>query len=419
MNKSSASSKKKRIPLWAKILIGMALGILNGIFFKSFAIHLKPFGDIFIRAINMLIVLLIFSSLMTGITSISDMKKMGRIGIKTFVLYIFTTGFAVVVGLFLCNLLKPGVGLDITQAAKSTIKVSESPSLTELFVQLIPKNPIKAFATGNVLQIIIFTLIFGIAVNLAGEKAAIIKKGCSALAEAMYKMTHIVMACTPYGVFALIGNVVAQHGMEMLQQLAQLVGTVYLGCGINMVLLGLLVLIFARLNPIHYFRGVIDAFLFAFSTSSSSATLPVSMRCAEDSLGISPNVASFSLPLGATINMDGTALYQGICAVFLAQIYGIELELPQYAMIVATSCLGAIGTAGIPSAGLITLAMVLKAGGIPLEGIAFIAGVDRLLDMARTSVNVSGDLAVSIVVAKSENELDIETYNKTPEPEEI
>ena len=400
----------KGIPLWCKILIGLALGVVAGIIMKEKALYLKPMGTVFINAVKMLIVPLVFASLIVGVTSIDDIGKMGRIGLKTIIIYASTTAFAVIIGIGLSYIFTPGSG--ITLKAAAITEVATPPPLVDTLVNVIPSNPIAALANGEILQVIVFSLFLGISMNLIGKKADPLKKLFNSLAETMYKLTSLVMEFAPYGVFALIACVVGEYGVEFLLPLLNIILVVYVGCIIHMAvtLCGGLALV-GQLNPKRFFKGFLDATLVAFSASSSSAALPVSLRCTQENLGVSKSISSFVLPLGCTINMNGTALYSGACALFVAQLYGIDLTLGNYITIVLTSVLAAIGTAGVPGAGLVMLSLVISATGMPMEGLAIIAGVDRILDMARSCVNVVGDGMATVLVAKSENELDLSVYN--------
>ncbi len=403
--------KRVRVPLWGKILIGLCLGVVCGILMGDKALYLKPIGTLFINGIKMLIVPLVFSSLIVGVTSIEDMGKMGRIGLKTIIIYAVTTILAITIGLGLSWITNPGIGASLQAASSTNTAAKAAPSFIETIVNMVPSNPIGALAKGEILQIIIFAIFIGIAINLTGEKAKPVKVFFEGLAEIMYKLTSIIMAFAPYGVFALIAAVIGKYGVEFLLPLLKVVLNVYAACIIHsIIILGGGLALVARLNPMRFFNGFLDATLLAFSTSSSSAALPASLRCTQKNLGVSKSISSFVLPLGATINMNGTAIYQGVCAVFIAQAYGIDLTVSNYITIVLTSVLAAVGTAGVPGAGLIMLALVLNSVGLPIEGIAIIAGIDRILDMARSTVNVVGDGMASILVAKSENELDIEVY---------
>lgn len=400
----------KRLQLWHKILIGLVLGVATGAIFKEDALVLAPIGTLFLNAIKMLIVPLVFVSLVSGITSMQDTAKLGRISIKTITIYLVTTAFAVSIGLFFGAIFTPGDGLNMVASSNEAAK--QAPSLIAILVGLVPSNPVTAFAEGNVLQIIVFAIAIGISMNLVGEKAAPAIKLFDSLAETFYKLTDLIMGLAPYGVFALIAGVVGSHGAEVLLPLAEVIGVIYLASIAHVVIVyGGLIGLLARLSPMRFMRGIAPALAVAFSTSSSSGTLPVSIECARKNLGVSQAVAGFVLPVGATINMDGTAIYQGVLALFIAQAFGIDLSAGQYMMIILTATLASIGTAGVPGAGLIMLGLVLTAAGLPLEGVALIAGIDRILDMARTTVNVAGDLMTTTLVARSEKELDQDIYN--------
>ncbi|WP_445938607.1 dicarboxylate/amino acid:cation symporter [Pseudomonas sp.] len=400
----------RRMPLWQQILIGLGLGVLTGMLFKADTLVLAPIGALFLNAIKMLIVPLVFVSLVAGITAMSDSAKLGRISIKTITIYLVTTAFAVSIGLLFGALFAPGEGMNMV--ASGVQETKQAPSLVQILVGLVPTNPVTAFAEGNILQIIVFAIALGVSMNLIGEKAAPAVKLFDSLAEVFYKLTDLVMRCAPIGVFALIAGVVASHGIEVLLPLASVIGVIYLASIAHMLLVyGGLLAMLARLSPLRFFKGVAPALAVAFSTSSSAGTLPVSIECARKNLGVSQGVAGFVLPVGATINMDGTAIYQGVLALFIAQAFGVDLNGGQYLMIILTATLASIGTAGVPGAGLIMLGLVLTSVGLPLEGVALIAGIDRILDMARTTVNVAGDLMTTTLVGRSENELDKSIYN--------
>lgn len=399
-----------RLALWQQILLGLALGVATGLVFKQDAQVLAPLGTLFLNAIKMLIVPLVFVSLVAGITAMQDSAKLGRISFKTILVYLVTTAFAVSIGLLFGALFNPGSGLSMT--ASSAAQASQAPSLVSILVGLVPSNPVTAFAEGNILQIIVFAIFLGVSMNLVGERAAPAIRLFDALAETFYKLTDLVMRVAPIGVFALTAGVVGSHGADVLLPLAGVIGVIYLASIAHVLLVygGLLGLV-GRLSPLRFLQGIAPALAVAFSTSSSSGTLPVSIECARKNLGVSEGVAGFVLPVGATINMDGTAIYQGVLALFIAQAFGIELNAGQYLMIILTATLASIGTAGIPGAGLIMLGLALTVAGLPLEGVALIAGIDRILDMARTTVNVAGDLMTTTLVGRSENELDTDIYN--------
>ncbi|WFC60467.1 dicarboxylate/amino acid:cation symporter [Pseudomonas sp. REST10] len=416
MSQSNTASPSllARVPLWQQILVGLVLGVVVGMLYKPGALALAPVGALFLNAIKMLIVPLVFISLVAGITAMSDSAKLGRISVKTIAIYLITTAFAVSIGLAFGTLFSPGEGMHMV--ASGSAEAKQAPSLVQILVGLVPTNPVTAFAEGNILQIIVFAIALGVSMNLVGEKAAPAIHLFDSLAEVLYKLTDLVMRFAPIGVFALIAGVVASHGIEVLLPLAGVIGVIYLASIAHMLLVyGSLIGGLARLSPLRFFRGIAPALAVAFSTSSSSGTLPVSIECARKNLGVSQGVAGFVLPVGATINMDGTAIYQGVLALFIAQAFGIDLSAGQYLMIILTATLASVGTAGIPGAGLIMLGLVLSSVGLPLEGVALIAGIDRILDMARTTVNVTGDLMTTTLVARSENELDRDVYNSDNE----
>ena len=391
--------------LFQKVLIGFVLGAILGAIWGPGIVWIKPVGTIFISLLKMLIIPLIFATLVVGVASIAEPKKLGRVAGKTIAYYLVTTAFAIIIGLLLGNIFQPGAGMNLV--LEGPVKeAAGAPSLVDTIVNLIPKNPVGAMAEGNVLQVIVFALFFGYAMTKAGEKGKAVLKFFEGFAETMYKLTGTVMGFAPYGVFALIATTVGTHGLSVLVPFAKLIFAVYLGIIIHAVVVySGMISIIAKMSPAKFFKGFSEASLLAFSTCSSSATLPVSMRVAQDNLGVSPTVSSFVQPLGATINMDGTALYQGVCALFVAQAYGIPLGFGAQLTILLTALLASIGTAGVPGAGLVMLTMVLTSVGLPLEGVALIAGIDRILDMARTSLNVTGDAACAVVVAKTEGEL--------------
>ena len=402
---------KNKLNLTTKILIGLIAGIIIGLLFTSNPAFLdtfiKPVGTLFINLIKLVIVPLVLASLIVGAASIGDPKKLGRIGGKTLSYYLLTTAFAVTIGLVLGKIFNPGAGLSIPTDAAAEATVA--PKLIDTVLNIVPSNPLKAIVDGNMLQIIVFAVLLGIAVTmLPKEKGKPFVSFFESLAEIMYKITAIVMELAPYGVFALIAPVVAKNGPAVLIPFIKVIIAVYFGCVLHAVMVySPLVSVFGKMNPIKFFKGIAPAAMTAFSTSSSAATLPVSMKNVTENLGVSEKVASFVLPLGATINMDGTALYQGVCTLFIAQVYGVDLTMAQMGTVVLTATLASIGTAGVPGAGLIMLTLVLQSIGLPLEGVALIAGIDRILDMMRTCVNVVGDTSAAVIVAASEKEISV------------
>jgi len=405
----------KKLQLTTKIFIGLALGILLGIILQpnpDIAVKfVKPFGTLFLNLIKLVIVPLVFSSLVVGTCGMDDVRKLGRIGGKTVAYYMLTTAFAVTIGLILANLSNVGGGFSIPVDAK--VEVAEAPNVIETLLNIIPSNPLKALVDGNMLQIIAFALIIGAGIIGIGEKGKVLFNFFDSMADVMYKIIAVIMEFAPIGVFALITPVVAQNGPGVLLPLLKLIVVVYAGCAIHALFTySATVSLFAKVSPVKFFKGIAPAMVFAFTTASSSATLPISMKRSEENLGVPKSVTSFVLPLGATINMDGTAIYQGVCAFFIAQVYGINLPISAQITIILTATLASIGTAGVPGAGMIMLGMVLQSVGLPIEGIALIAGVDRILDMMRTMINITGDAACATIIAATEGELNRSVYDK-------
>ena len=416
--------KLLKLQLYTKVLIGLLVGVIFGVLanqwgFSAFVFsYIKPIGSAFIKLISMVVVPLVFASLLVGTASLNDIRKLGRIGAKTVAYYLCTTIIAISIGLLLANTFKPGEGLSQEKRTQLTESVSEKegaqietalkkPTVTDILLNIIPTNPVKAFVEGKMLQIIFLALMAGICLSLIPtERSRPVINFFEGINELIIQMVHIIMKLAPYGVFALISAVVADFGLGILFVLLKYSLVVIIGLILQVTIVySSAIKIFSKHKIRTFFRGIRPAQLIAFSSASSSATLPVTMECTEKNLGVPGQIASFALPLGATINMDGTALYQGVSAVFIAQFYGMGLTVPQQLTIVLTAVLASIGTAGAPMAGVITLAIVLKSIGVPLEGIALIMGVERILDMCRTVVNVTGDASCAVVVASSESEL--------------
>lgn len=375
---------------------------------------IKPIGDIFIRLLSFLAIPLVFASLLVGSASLDDLKKFGRIGLKTFAFYIITTIIAISIGLIVANIIQPGTQL--TEQSKTNlidqyqnitiekINKGQEIDIIRFFVEIVPTNPFKAIADGQMLQIIFFAVVFGLVLTFIDKRRAEpVIKFFSGMSEAMIKLVGFIMLFAPFGVFALISSTVAEFGFDIITTLFWYMFTVILGLFIQTLLVyPLIVRIFGKTNPIKFFKAMAPAQAVAFSTSSSAATLPVTFDCVENRLGVPNYISSFVLPLGATINMDGTALYQGVAAVFIAQVYGIDLNLVQQITIVLTAVLASIGTAPVPGVGIIMLVMILQSVNIPPEGIALIIGVDRFLDMCRTIPNITGDASVALAIYKTE-----------------
>ncbi|MFM5463602.1 dicarboxylate/amino acid:cation symporter [Aeromonas simiae] len=398
-----------RRSLWFKTLLGMLAGIALGLGMPEQALLFKPFGTLFVNTIKMLMVPLIFCSVITGICTLGK-RHLDHTGVKAVCLYLGSTTLAICIGLLMGWLLEPGTGAALHN---SIVFIAPGhPTLEQVLGDLMPANPLQAMAEGKVVQVVVFAVALGLAINAIGTQGEPAERLFASLAAAMNKLTQVLMLLAPYGVCALMAWLAARYGLELLLPLLKVIGAVYLGCLLHVlgVYSGMLLLL-ARLNPWHYFRSILDAQALAFTSSSSATTQPLSMQCAEQRLGVSQRVTNTVLPIGATINMDGTALYQGVTALFVAQAFGIDLHLFDYLTIIVIAVLASIGTAGAPGTGLMTLTLVLTSVGLPLEGVALIAGIDRILDMARTTVNVSGDILVSVLIAKREGELDLATYH--------
>lgn len=395
--------------LWMKILVALGLGIVAGAIFGEHAIILKPIGQLFLGMINMIIMPLVLASMTVGITSIHDPQKLSRIGLKSLFLYLVTTLIAICWGLGFASIFQPGAGLELTASSAPVVK--EAPSFGEMLVSIIPSNPIASMAEGNVLQVIVFALFLGLAINFSGPRGKPLLAVMESLADVMYRLTSIVMEFSPIGVFAIMGWVAGSFGLSVLVPLLKFLAIYYAACFLHVfiVFCGMLKYL-AKLKPMPFFKGMSDAIMMAFSTCSSSATLPVSMHCVQENLGVSKNVTSFVLPLGSTINMNGSALFQGMAALFIAQAYGLDLSIQALVTIVVTATLGAIGAAGIPGTGFIMLTVVFASVGIPIEGLALLAGIDRVREMISTVLNVLGDAVCAVYIAKQEGELDERRY---------
>lgn len=402
------SEQKRKMGLPAKMGIGLAAGVIVGLIWQAAggldSSWFKPFGDMFIRLIRMIVVPLVFASLVAGAAGMGNAAKLGRIAVKTLVYYLATTAIAVGLGLLFANMIDPGVGLNMSVEGLKAKEVAP-PSFWTTILNIVPMNPAQALAEGNLLQILFFAIMFGFALSAIGEKGKALVNLFDQFFHVMLKLTGMVMSLAPYGVFALIAYTVGNYGLSVLLPLGKLIVTMYIVSVIHVfVVYVLLVKGFVGLNVKDFFRSMSEPLLLAFTTCSSAAALPANMRAARR-MGASQNVTSFSIPLGTTINMDGAAIYLGIAAVFVSQVYGIPLTLGQQGTILLMSVLASIGSVGVPGSALIVMAMVFAQVGLPLEGIALVAGVDRVLDMARTTLNVLGDATGSLVVSKAEGEL--------------
>lgn len=414
----------KKMDMTTKIMVYMGLGLIVGSLINAFASDVAfvqdyfvnglfhVIGALFINALKMLVVPLVTFSLICGICGIGDVGVLGRVGIKAFLLFMLTTALAITLAISVSVMIGPGEGFDMAQASASTFVAQPAPPLTQVFIDLIPSNPVAAYAEGNMLQIIFFTILFAVCVLMIGERGKPIAEGAERLNEVMMQVVNVVMLAAPIGIFALIAKTFAEQGLGMILPMMSyfaVVATVLLlhATGTLMILLKVL----GRVNPLIFLKKMRSVQLFAFSTSSSNATIPITLRTAEKRLGVDNSTASFVVPFGATINMDGTAIMQGVATVFIANVYGIDLGLTGYLTVIGMAVLASIGTAGVPGVGLIMLAMVFHQVGLPIEGIALIMGVDRLLDMMRTAVNVTGDAAITTIVARTEDKISMETFN--------
>lgn len=419
--------KKKKLSDTGKILLGMVLGVIVGIIL-NYAVPdsaikddvivngvLYVIGNGFLRLMKMLVVPLVFTSLICGAAAIGDTKTLGQVGVKTIALYICTTALAVSVAIGVANVIRPGIGLNMSelQAAASTVTTGEKTSMTETLLDIIPENPFASLANGTMLQVIVFALIVGVLFAKMGERAELLFNFASQCNDLMMEMTMLVMKAAPIGVFCLIAKTFSGLGLEAILPLLKYVISVITALAVQCLgVYMLLLFLFTRLNPYRFFKKFLPVFGFAFSTATSNATIPLSIETLEDRMGVSRRISSFTIPLGATINMDGTSIMQGVAVVFASQAYGIHLGLSGYLTVIATATLASIGTAGIPSVGLITLSMVFESVGLPIEAIALIMGIDRILDMIRTAVNVTGDAVCTTIVAFQNKAVDLERFRR-------
>ena len=392
---------KKKLSLTAKIFIGLVLGVLLGLALQGNPAiatgYIKPIGTIYLNLIKMIVVPVVLLSIIQGIISLQDIRKVGSIGVRTVLYYMVTTALAVTIGLIFANLLNVGAGYVLPTDAL-TYEAKSAPSFIDTIVNIFPSNAITPLANATMLQVIVIAIFFGFGIILAGEKGEPAAKVVESFAEVSFRIMDMIIRISAIGVFALICPVVAENGPAVLLPLLKVILVAYTGYIVHMALVySSTVKAFAGMNPITFFKGMARPMVFAFSSASSVGVLPFNLE-ATQKLGARKEVASFVLPLGATINMDGTAIYQGVCAIFIAQIFGIDLNMSQQITIILTATLASIGTAGVPGSGMIMLAMVLQSVGLPVEGIALVAGIDRILDMGRTVVNITGDAACAVCV---------------------
>lgn len=421
-----AKTEKKKIGLTTRIFISLLLGAILGVFLHYCVLPNDAVQNIlvdgvfyvvgqgFLRLMQMLVVPLVLCSLICGASAIGDTKTLGKVGVRTVVFYIITTALAVAVALTVARIINPGMGMDLNslQATETQIATTQT-SMVDTLLDIIPKNPIESLATGNMLQIIVFAIIVGIILAKLGDKTQIVHNLFQQGNDIMMEMTMMVMSLAPIGVFCLIARTFSGMGFDAFQPLIKYMFAVMLALVIQCLgVYQILLKVFTGLNPIRFIKKFLPVMGFAFSTATSNATIPLSIDTLERKMGVSRRISSFTIPLGATINMDGTSIMQGVAVVFIAQAYGIALTPMDYVTVIATATLASIGTAGVPSVGLVTLSMVLTSVGLPIEGIGFIMGIDRILDMSRTAVNITGDAVCTTIVANQNQALDKEVFNK-------
>ena len=403
--------EKKKLSLAGWIFIGMLAGIAAGLIFTFAGLAdfttewIKPIGTIYVNLLKFLVVPVVLLSIADGVISLNDLKRVGSVGLKTFIYYMFTTAIAVVIGLVLVNLFKGYfTPLPSAELGELAYEAKEAPSIMQVIVNIFPDNFFKPMVNADMLPVIVIAIFLGAGVLAAGEKGQKVGELVNCCFEVVMKIMMMIIRFTPIGVFCLMTNVVAVNGPQIIGKLALVIGVAYIGYIVHVVVVyGLSVKFLAKMSPIAFFKGIAPAMITAFTTTSSAATLPVNIECC-NKMGAEPEISSFVLPLGSTINMDGTAIYQAVCAVFIACCYGVNLTLGDMAMIVVTATLASIGTAGTPGAGMIMLAMVLTQVGLPVEGIAIIAGVDKLFDLGRTTLNITGDATCALFISRIERE---------------
>lgn len=417
------SIKKRKIGLTTRIFVALIVGaiiggllyvlpdhsfkddiLINGVFYVI--------GNGFIRLMQMLVVPLVFVSIVCGSSAIGDSKTLGKVGVKSILFYLFTTAIAVSVAILVANLINPGIGVTMQEMAETTTSNVESVSFVDTLLNIIPTNPLGSLSEGTMLQIIFFAMLLGVILAKLGDRVETVSNLFNQFNAIMMEMTSIVMLVAPIGVFCLIAKTFATLGFDMFFPMLKYMGSVVSALGLQcfLVYLGLLK-IFTGLNPLKFIKKFFPVMGFAFSTATSNATIPLSIDTLEKKMGVSKRISSFTIPLGATINMDGTAIMQGVAVVFTAQLFGIPIGIPEYITVIATATLASVGTAGVPGVGLITLSMVFASIGLPVEGIAYIMGIDRILDMLRTAVNITGDAVCTTIIAHQNNELDRDVFN--------
>ncbi len=401
MEEKTEKKARKNIPLAGQIFIALVLAVIAGMLLQGHSdiavSYIRPFGTIFLNLVKFIVVPIVLFSIMSGVISMSDIKKVGAIGGTSILYYMLTTAFATTIGLFFANIFKGHY--PVLSTSGLSYDKPEPVSLMDTIVNIFPSNFITPMSESNMLQVIVMALLIGFAIILVGEKAQPVIKHINIWNDIFMKTMDMILRLSPIGVFCLLCPVVAENGAKIIGSLGLVLLTAYICYFVHAILVySSTVRILGGLSPLKFFKGMLPAILFAFSSASSVGTLPLNLECTEK-LGASKEVATFVLPLGATINMDGTAIYQGVCAIFIASCYGIQLTFPQMVTIVLTATLASIGTAGVPGAGMVMLAMVLESVGLPVEGIALVAGVDRIFDMGRTTLNITGDASCALIVS--------------------
>ena len=402
-----------KMSLWQKVLIGMLLGILCGYILQEHALILKPIATIYTNLVKMIVVPTVFFAILFGITNISDIHSLGRIGAKASIVYGIATVTAVIIGISFALFFEPGSGIKLINSHGQSLGniITTPQTLSDIIINTVPSNPIQAMASGNTLQVVIFAFLLGLSLILVGEKANSAKKFITSITSVVFKMVELVIKTTPYGVFAIMAWIVGEYGFSLVFSLGKLIFVIIAAFAMQYLLFGIMLLI-CKLNPLQFYKKTSSIQTLSLGTSSSKATLTTAMHDLQTKAGVSGRIAGFVLPLGASTNMTGSAIYIAICALFFAQVTGIQLTGLQYLILILTSTIGSIGAAGYPGGGVMMLSMVLSSLGLPLEGLPLILGIDRFVDMFRTAVNVTGDCAVTVMVDKMNKTLDVDKYNE-------
>lgn len=413
MERERLMEKNKKMKLSTKTFIGFGLGILLGIIFKEKIVVIKPVGDLFLRLIKMIVVPLVFFSIISGVASIGDIQKLRRVGGKTLIYFILTTSISGAVGMVVGRIIKPGQGFSMADLAAGQYEAQQVPKITDTILNMVPTNIVEALSKGDLMQIIVFAVFFGIAMTIIGKKAQIFKDFCETGAEIMYKLTAIVMEFSPIGVTALMAASVGQYGIEIFGPLGKLILADYIGLALIIIILYTSMLKFiAKVSLKDFFRHIVEIWAVTASTTSSSGTLPVTIRVTEEKFNVKEELASFSLPLGATMNMNGAAVYYAVAVIFVSQIYGVELSFFQQVMIILMTTLISVGSPGIPGGGIVMTIMLLTTMGLPIDIVGPIAGMYRVIDMGHTTLNVTGDVVSTLCIARTEDMFKSEDIKK-------